>query len=69
MVKLTHQWEGPPDHHEGYPSKSHQSAVALRARHSGPQCRASKAYPSGCKARTPQGLKKGSKKASPHRLY
>ena len=24
MVKLTHQWEGPPDHHDRYPSKLHQ---------------------------------------------
>ena len=29
MVKLTHQWEGPPDHHEGYPSKLHQQCSSV----------------------------------------
>ena len=29
MVTLTHQWERPPDHHEGYPSKLHQKCNSV----------------------------------------
>ena len=61
MVKLTLQWEGPPDHHEGHPAKLHHMCNSVEG--------VRKAYPSGCKAGTRQGLKKGSKRASPHRLY
>ena len=29
MVKLTHQWEGPPDHHDRYSSKLHQECSGV----------------------------------------
>ena len=29
MVKLTLEWEGPPDHHEGNPPKSHQQCNSV----------------------------------------
>ena len=62
MVKLTLTWEGPPDHHEGYPAKLHHTCNSVE----GETQRA--VVPS--KQSLPLSLqKKGSKKASLHRLY
>ena len=52
MVKLALQWEGPPDHHEGYPGIPHsrtRSAVALRARR----------LPLGLQSRHTTGIEEG----------
>ena len=68
MVKLTLQWEGPPDHHEGYPAKLHQTCNSVEGETQRPVVQSKQSLPLGLQS-TPQGLKKRSKKASLHRLY
>ena len=51
MVKLSHQWEGPPDHHEGYPSESHQKCSSVEGEHNGPQCQSKQSLPLGLQSR------------------
>ena len=63
MVKLTHHWEGPPDHHDQKATKLLHRCRSVRASHCGPQ-----RSEEGRTGRTPQGLKERCKKASPHRL-
>ena len=67
MVKLTHHWEGPPDHPDQKASKLLHRCRSVRASHCRPQ-RSEEGRTGKLQCRTPQGLKERCKKASPHQL-
>ena len=59
MVKLTHHWEGPPDHHDRDSSKLHQEGSSVEGETMRAVVQRIKADHSSCIAGTPQGLEEG----------
>ena len=59
MVKLTLQWEGPPDHHEGYPPKSHQKCNGVEGETQRAVVQSKQSLPLGLQSRHSTGIEEG----------
>ena len=59
MVKLTLQWEGPPDHHEGYPAKSHHMCNSVEGKTQRAVMRKKQGLPLGLQSRHTIGIEEG----------
>ena len=59
MVKLTLQWEGPPDHHEGYPPKSHQQCNSVEGETQRAVAQSKQSLPRRLQSRHTTGIEEG----------